>query len=301
MEDSNLIVEIDGLRKELASANKLRDQERISHMRDLGADAERQLQDAQTIYSLRGKLAERDAGLEAARRALERLRNCEAVQGRLVGDDKELVGLAYGGSSWAVCYDPSYEPWELVDSIAIWLKNECDAALAAPAIQAMREEWKRLRNDLEQRTVRALAAAESAEKAEAELAEIDAALIPANPIVSRANRIRAIRLAHETALEKFSELSDELGCVTADRDSWAAQSRQHNIDRMAALDALAEARKDTEYMDWWQANVYVTHGLHCETGETVLYKVGHEWVRIGQGENLRAAIAAARGAKDAGR
>ena len=65
--------------------------------------------------------------------ALKRLRRYEAVQGRCdSSDDKDLVGLALG-SQWGPCYDPKYEPYELAEDIATWLKKQCNEALGEAA------------------------------------------------------------------------------------------------------------------------------------------------------------------------
>lgn len=63
------------------------------------------------------------------------------------------------------------------------------------------------------------------------------------------------KLREQEAL--IRELQEELRCTAKDRDSWAAQSRKHNIDRIAAVDAVAEAdrqlaelQEDQKRLDW---------------------------------------------------
>lgn len=91
---------------------------------------------------LRGKLDAALAQVRELRGALENLRHYVAVEGRN-DDGSPLIGLAYDGSIWGPCHDPSYQTWELLELIEKWLRGKIDAALAAPAPQPLagQGEW----------------------------------------------------------------------------------------------------------------------------------------------------------------
>ncbi len=78
-------------------------------------------------------LAEIDAQRETIRELVEALRGLKryhAVEGRLLGDDNNLVGLAHNGSQWGPVADPTYEMFELAESVEKWLGIELNAIIA---------------------------------------------------------------------------------------------------------------------------------------------------------------------------
>ncbi len=87
--------------------------------------------DANNLYKqTRLALAWKHDELALAVEVLKRFLRYRAVQGRLLGDDKDLIGLAFDSSIWGPVADPTYEPWELIEAVEKWLHQEAKDALA---------------------------------------------------------------------------------------------------------------------------------------------------------------------------
>ena len=97
----------------------------------------------------------------------------------------------------------------------------------------------------------------------------------------------------EAAEKALAEANNEVVCISRGRDSWAAQSREHNIARIKAADALAVAAEDTALLDWLSCCKYGAWGPEMFAGELAaqvqLETRGDAW----KGDTLRAAIRAA--------